>query len=75
MFPVGSFTKDVVKKIASASGNITYANNFANLFTFYSSYHIFSGFDKIAKKKESMGVCFVGKKKAFADFLTVIIVS
>jgi tRNA U34 2-thiouridine synthase MnmA/TrmU len=47
IFPVGNLTKDVVKKIASATG-----------------------FDKIAKKKESMGICFVGKRKqGFAGFL------
>ena len=47
MFPVGSFTKDVVKKIA-----------------------IEIGLDKIANKKESMGICFVGKRKSgFQKFL------
>ena len=49
MFPVGGFTKDVVKKIAEASG-----------------------FEKIAQKKESMGICFIGKRKhGFADFIHV----
>ena len=49
MFPIGSFTKDVVKKIAETSG-----------------------FDRIAKKKESMGICFIGKRKTgFADFIQV----
>ncbi|XP_040568842.1 mitochondrial tRNA-specific 2-thiouridylase 1 [Lepeophtheirus salmonis] len=47
MFPVGSITKEVVKKIASASG-----------------------FEDLAKKKESMGICFIGKRKdGFQNFI------
>ena len=41
MFPIGSLTKDVVKKIAKSK----------------------EGLDKFANKKESMGICFVGKRK------------
>jgi tRNA-specific 2-thiouridylase len=38
IFPVGGFTKDIVKKLATANG-----------------------FADIAQKKESMGICFIGK--------------
>lgn len=49
MFPIGSFTKDVVKKIAATSG-----------------------FENIAQKRESMGICFIGKRKnGFTDFIQV----
>jgi hypothetical protein len=49
MFPIGGFTKDVVKKIAETSG-----------------------FEKVARKRESMGICFIGKRKTgFADFIQV----
>ena len=48
MFPIGSLTKDVVKKIAKST----------------------KGLEKIAKKKESMGICFVGKRRdGFQEFL------
>lgn len=47
MFPIGNFTKDVVKKIAHSSG-----------------------FEKISQKRESMGICFIGKRKSgFAGFI------
>jgi len=47
MFPIGSLTKDVVKKIACTIG-----------------------LEKIANKRESMGICFVGKRKdGFSSFL------
>jgi tRNA U34 2-thiouridine synthase MnmA/TrmU len=47
MFPIGGFTKDVVKKFAETSG-----------------------FERIAKKRESMGICFIGKRKnGFAEFI------
>ena len=48
MFPIGSLTKDVVKKIAKST----------------------KGLEKFEKKKESMGICFIGKRKSgFQDFL------
>ncbi|KAL3852801.1 hypothetical protein ACJMK2_016416 [Sinanodonta woodiana] len=40
LFPIGEFTKDVVKKIAASAG-----------------------MEKIAKKKESMGICFIGSRE------------
>ena len=40
LFPLGYYTKDVVKKIA-----------------------VSAGLDWVARKKESMGICFIGKKK------------
>ena len=47
LFPIGSYTKDVVKKIA-----------------------ISAGLGWVAYKKESMGICFIGKKKdGFANFI------
>ena len=47
LFPMGDFTKDVVKKIASSAG-----------------------LDWVAKKKESMGICFIGKRKdGFQNFM------
>lgn len=47
MFPLGSYNKEVVKKIAT-----------------------YSGFENIAKKKESMGICFVGKRRrGFQTFI------
>ena len=47
MFPIGSFTKDVIKEMAKTIG-----------------------LDKISQKKESMGICFVGKRNnGFAKFL------
>ena len=47
LFPMGNYTKDVVKKIASSVG-----------------------LDWVARKKESMGICFIGKKKdGFAKFI------
>lgn len=47
LFPLGNYTKDVVKKIA-----------------------ISAGLDWVANKKESMGICFIGKKKdGFAKFI------
>ncbi|CAB4059420.1 TRMU [Lepeophtheirus salmonis] len=42
IFPVGSITKEVVKKIAFASG-----------------------FEDLSKKKESMGICFIGKRRGW----------
>lgn len=48
MFPIGSLTKEVVKKIAKST----------------------KGLEKFAQKKESMGICFVGKRKSgFQEFL------
>jgi len=47
LFPLGNYTKDVVKKIASSAG-----------------------LDWVARKKESMGICFIGKKRdGFAKFI------
>ena len=47
LFPLGDYTKDVVKKIATAAG-----------------------LEWVARKKESMGICFIGKKKdGFAKFI------
>ena len=40
LFPLGHYTKEVVKKIA-----------------------VSVGLDWVARKKESMGICFIGKKK------------
>ena len=48
MFPIGSLTKEVVKKIAKST----------------------KGLEKFEAKKESMGICFVGKRKSgFQEFL------
>jgi len=47
LFPLGNYTKDVVKKIA-----------------------VSAGLEWVANKKESMGICFIGKKKdGFAKFI------
>jgi tRNA U34 2-thiouridine synthase MnmA/TrmU len=47
IFPVGGFTKDIVKKVAASNG-----------------------FEDVAKKKESMGICFIGKRKnGFQKFI------
>ena len=47
LFPLGNYTKDVVKKIA-----------------------ISAGLEWVANKKESMGICFIGKKKdGFGKFI------
>ena len=47
LFPLGNYTKDVVKKIA-----------------------VSAGLEWVAKKKESMGICFVGKKRdGFTNFM------
>ncbi|XP_037071397.1 LOW QUALITY PROTEIN: mitochondrial tRNA-specific 2-thiouridylase 1-like [Pollicipes pollicipes] len=45
MFPLGEFTKDVVKKVARSAG-----------------------LQRIAAKKESMGICFIGKRD-FGEFI------
>jgi len=48
MFPIGSLTKEVVKKIAKST----------------------KGLEKFAQKKESMGICFIGKRRSgFQEFL------
>ncbi|KAK6024010.1 tRNA methyl transferase [Ostertagia ostertagi] len=46
LFPLGSFTKTEVRRIAREQG-----------------------LHEIAEKPESMGICFVGKRKNFEDFL------
>ncbi|XP_043218232.1 mitochondrial tRNA-specific 2-thiouridylase 1-like isoform X3 [Amphibalanus amphitrite] len=45
IFPLGEFTKGVVKKIASSAG-----------------------LERIAARKESMGICFIGKRN-FSEFI------
>ena len=45
VFPLGDYTKDAVRKIATAAG-----------------------LDKISKKDESVGICFIGSRN-FQDFM------
>ena len=46
MFPLGGYSKKVVKQIAREMG-----------------------MDTAAKRRESMGICFVGKQRDFGSFL------
>ncbi|PIO55816.1 tRNA methyl transferase, partial [Teladorsagia circumcincta] len=51
LFPLGSFTKTEVRRIAREQG-----------------------LHEIAEKPESMGICFVGKRKNFEDFIDQVCV-